>query len=133
MNQPIVDSLAQQWLNAKADEEAARKLRVEIEQKLLEQQSIEQKENGSATTNTGSFKVTITNKTNRKLDVAAWDALRSQLREDLRSVVVYKPALDEKGVKYIQANEPDQYKILAQCITNSPAKPGVKVAAVESK
>lgn len=116
---------------AKAVESRARMERVEIEAEILKRAEIKQKEQGSATTQVGDYKLTVTHKVNRKIDPAAWEAVRDQMREDLRAAVKYSPKLDEKGVKYIQENEPEQYRILAQAITNTPAKPALKLVKNE--
>jgi len=126
-----INTLAARWSTAKQAEESGRLARLEIEALILEQADVKQKPDGSCTTDTGAFKVTVTHKTNLSLDADKWAEIRDQISPELLSVVNYKPALDPKGVKWVRENNAAQYAILSQAITAKPAKPGVRVVAVE--
>lgn len=117
-----IESLAAAWNTAKSAEEAANKVRIKIEAQLIE--ALGQKEEGAQTHNIGDFKIEIVGKVSRKLDFAAWDLVKEQFPENLRPIKV-KEELDEKGVKYLQQNEPELYALLP--LEVKPAKTSVKV------
>lgn len=126
-NEPNVIELANQWLVAKAKEEAANKERIRIEDKILP--FLEQKKEGAVTTELASgHKVTITNKLSRTMDFDAFARVRDQIPENLRPIKV-KEVLDDAGVKWLQNNEPELYETIAPCLTVKPAKPGVRIVA----
>ena len=117
-----IESLSAAWLSAKAAEEAANKARVAIEEQIIA--ALGQKEEGAQTHNINGFKIEIVGKLNRKLDFAAWDLIKEQFPENLRPIKV-KEELDERGVKYLQQNEPELYALLPMQV--KPAKTAVKV------
>ena len=82
------------------------------------------KDEGAQTHDAGAFKVAVTGKVTRKMDWDKWDAVKSSIPANLHPVKM-KPELDEKGVKYLQANEPEIYKQLP--IEVKPAKTAVEV------
>lgn len=126
-NEPNLTDLANDWLTAKANEEACRKARVAIEERMLP--FLEAKTEGTITTELLSgHKVTVTNKLTRTLDFAGFNKIRDQIPENLRPVKI-KELLDDQGVKYLQKNEPDIYALIAPHLTVKPAKPGIKVVA----
>lgn len=117
-----IELLSAEWLAAKAAEAAVTKARIDVEEKLIA--ALGQKEEGAQTHNIGKYKIEITGKLSRKLDFDAWETIKSQFPENLRPIKI-KEELDEKGVKYLQQNEPDLYKLLPLEI--KPAKTAVKV------
>ena len=119
-----LESLAEQWRAAKKAENAARNERVDIESRIIEITG--HKEEGSQTHEAGDWKVSVTGKLNRKLDADAWHMIEDSIPEDLRPVR-YSPSLDTKGLRYLEQNEPDVYKRVAQAIETKPAKPAVEV------
>lgn len=120
-----IEALSAAWLDAKAAEHSANEARVKIEEQLIA--ALGQKEEGAQTHKVGGFKIEIVGKINRKLDFAAWDAVKDQFPTELRPIKV-KEELDEKGVKYLQQNEPELYALLPLEI--KPAKTAVKVVVV---
>lgn len=126
-NEPAIAHLAKNWLTAKANEEACRKARVAIEEQMLP--FLDQKPEGSITTELPSgHKVTVTNRLNRALNFAGFNKIRDRIPEALRPIKI-KELLDDQGVKYLAANEPEIYELIAPHLTVKPAKPGVKVTA----
>lgn len=119
-----IEALSAEWIAAKSAEEAANKARIAIEEQIIA--ALGQKEEGAQTHNVGNYKVEIVGKISRKLDFAAWDIIKDKFPENLRPIKV-KEELDEKGVKYLQQNEPHLYAILPLEI--KPAKTAVKVVA----
>lgn len=116
--------LFEQWLKAKRQEDDARRMRIELEMMIVDYYGC--KDEGSQTHKEGDFKVTITGKVNRTLDAAAWDSVADKVPANL-SPVAYKPSLDLKGLRYLQQNEPEVYRIVAEAITAKPGKPSIKV------
>ena len=133
-----LDMLSLAWLKAKANETTANKKRVGIENQLLKLYQFN-KPDGSKTfsdkTDNALIKVTISNKTNFTLDVDAYSGVtdpktnmtvEEMIPPELRPVS-YEPKLSPAGVKWLKENEPEIARMLARCITEKPAKPGVKV------
>lgn len=119
--------LSRDWLVAKADEESAKSRRIKIEEGLIA--SLGAKPEGSKTHDLGEFKVTVTGVINRTLDKEVWETIKDKLPQEIRPVT-YEPTLDVTGVKWLQENQPEDYKVLAQAITVKPGKTAVKVVAV---
>lgn len=127
MNEPNIAELANEWLIAKAKEEAANRERIRIEERMIP--LLDNKPEGSVTTELPSgHKVTVTNKLTRTLDFEAYARVRDQIPPALRPVKI-KEVLDDVGVKWLQNNEPAVYALIAPCLTVKPAKAGVKVVA----
>lgn len=120
-----IEALSAAWLDAKAAEQKANEARVAIEEQIVA--ALGQKEEGAQTHKVGSYKVEIVGKISRKLDFAAWDIIKDKFPTELRPIKI-KEELDEKGVKYLQLNEPQLYAILPLEI--KPAKTAVKVVVV---
>ena len=76
----VIDELAFAWTQAKAEESAANRRRLEIEEKIL--QLLEKKEEGSVTEKTNYYKVTATYKINRMVDSNIAISLADELTQD---------------------------------------------------
>ncbi|MBO9717487.1 MAG: hypothetical protein J7507_11945 [Pseudoxanthomonas sp.] len=125
------DQAAAELESAKIAEARAAAARIDAEQKML--RLMPAKDEGSVTERGLHFKVTATYGVNRTLDGAALEAVRAAMSPELFGRVIdYAPKLRLEGVRYLQANEPEVYAVLAQAITAKPAKPSVKVEAVEA-
>jgi len=133
-----LEMLSIAWLKAKAKETTANKERIAVEKQLLDLYQFD-KPDGSKTftdlTETASVKVTISNKMNFKLDVDAYSGIKDSktnmtveemIPPELRPVS-YEPKLSPVGVKWLKENEPEITRMLSRCITEKPAKSGVKV------
>ncbi|MFU8817398.1 MAG: hypothetical protein ACNA7W_18785 [Pseudomonadales bacterium] len=129
-NEPSLRELAINWLTAKALEGAANHERIRIEQQMLP--FLEQKAEGSVTSDVDGFKVTVTNRVNRKLDPAVWSAVGEQIPAELRPIKT-RIELDDVGVRWLMNNEPELYAIVATAITATPAKPGIKVTPAKEE
>lgn len=115
------------WREAKLKEERAKAERLAAEETLLDLLDFDKLE-GSSTSKTedGLWKVTLTAKLDRKLDEDAWRLVEERIPAELRPVKA-KLELDLKGLKWLEANEPEIYALLAPCLTVKPAKTAVKV------
>ena len=121
------EQLAQDYIAAKAAEAKANKERVAIEEQLI--QLLGAKEEGASTTELANgLKVTITGKISYKADMAVLLQLASALPENLRPIKT-EPKLDETGAKYLRANEPEIWAMIAPAITVAPAKTSVAIKA----
>lgn len=117
--------IAEDLFNAKLDEAKATAKRVALEEELIE--LVGAKKEGAQTHTIGDFKITITGRINRKIDWDLFDSgIASKIPETLHPVKV-KRELDETGVKYLENNEPQLYKILAKALTVKPAKTNVTI------
>lgn len=119
--------LSRTWLEVKAEEEAARDRRIALEEELIKQLGV--KPEGSKTHDLGEFKVTLTGNVLRTLGKEVWESIKDKLPPEVRPVI-YEPKLDVVGTKWLQANQPENYKILARALTIRPGKVGVKVVQI---
>lgn len=115
-------TLATEWLAAKKNEQAAVAERVAVEERIVALTG--KKDEGAETHTADEFKVTVTGKVSRTMDWKAWATIKAQIPVDLQPVKL-KEELDEKGVKYLQSNEPEIYALLP--ITIKPAKTAVSI------
>lgn len=123
-----ISELSAQWIAARHDEDSAKSRRVAIEDAIVS--AVGAKPEGETTRRHGDYKITPTGKMTRKLDADKWAEIEHSVPEPLRPVS-YRPALDAKGLKYLQDNEPDVYRIVAQAIETKPAKTAVSVKKEE--
>lgn len=121
-----LEKLCADWLKAKQAETAANTLRVDIEDQIVALTG--KKDEGAKTVDAEGFKLTITGKMTRKMDWTKWEAIKSQIPALLHPVKL-KTEIDEKGVKYLQLNEPEIYALLPLEI--KPAKTSVDIKPKE--
>ena len=130
MNAPTeltTEQLAEQLIAAKADENAANKRRVEIEQILIDR--LGAKPEGSSTHDLANgLKITLTGKMSYSADMDMLLQLASNLPPNMRPIKT-EPKLDETGAKYLRNNEPDVWALIAPAITIKPAKTSVTIKA----
>lgn len=123
-----LESLVDQYVQAKHAEDAAKKARIEIEDRILA--LVPAKEEGSDTTALpNGFKLTTTGKLSYECDDLG--ALREITRKWDGNLVPIKTTteLDETGCKFLRANRPELWKEIARVVTIKPAKTALKVAA----
>jgi hypothetical protein len=113
-----VETLAQQWLQAKRDEAAANARRVEIEQQILTLHPA--KEEGSASMPLANgMKLKTTGKLTYKADV---DRLLELTAAWPEKPVKTKVEADESLLRAIRHDRPDLWRQIAPAITVKPAK-----------
>lgn len=120
--------LVDQYVSAKRAEDAAKKQRLELEERILALAPA--KEEGSQTIDLGNgFKLTTTGKLAYKADDL--EALREITRGWDANLVPIKTtsALDEAGCKYLRKERPELWTKLARVVTVAPAKTALKVGA----
>lgn len=121
-----LDDLVHQYVNAKQAEEGAKKIRLQLEERILALAPAKP-EGSETTTLANGFKLTTTGKLSYKVDDL--EALREITRTWDANLVPIKTthALDETGCKYLRRERPELWAQLARVVTISPAKTAIKV------
>ena len=121
-----LDALVVEWMQAKAEEDAANERRLAIEQAILAVNPAP--EEGSQTVKLANgFKLTLTGKLTYKVDdmdaliraCSVWPAHM----QPIKTVV----QLDATGCKFLRGHEPAVWASIASHVTVKPAKVAVKV------
>ena len=120
-----MDKLVDNYLNAKIKEEQAKLLRLEAEQKLIDGIGNHQPE-GSKSLASNRYKVTVSNKLDRKLDHDKYLTIKDTLPEKLQ-FVKYKPEINLTALRHLEAVDPS---LVAMCITTKFAKPSISIKEV---
>ena len=127
-----LESLAAALESAKAQEDAARKQRMQIEEQICDYMNLPVE--GTSHIEAGHWKGTVTAKLNRALDEAKLRQVAHQIPDDVGAKVIrWKPDLVLKELRAVQEYRPDVYKVLASAITTKPAKPAVKLTRIEEE
>lgn len=124
-----IETLSTEWLAAKAEETATNKKRVAIEQQIIT--LLGALEHGSQTHDQGDFKITITGKLNYKADFPVLDEALKNISPNLHPVKIERK-LDDRGLRYLQSNEPEIFAQIAHAITITPAKTSVTIKHKDS-
>ena len=125
---PTTEQLAAMWLDAKRLEAEAIAKRIAIEETIIERVGC--REEGSMTTTLADgTKLVTTGKLNYKVtDFAAFKRASQAIDKELRPIKVVE-SVDETGVKWLRANAPQAYALIADTLTVTPAKTSVTVKA----
>lgn len=124
-----MDTLAMKWSIAKQKEDAARDERVGIEQEILALNPA--REEGSETFSTpNGVKITTTGKLTYKCDIEKLTALTGSWPSEARPLKTEVKA-DESKLKTIRSESPSIWAQIAEAITVTPAKTGIKVTFKE--
>jgi len=122
--------IAAELMAAKSAEAKANAARVELEQEFIDAVSFDKTE-GSTTYNEGPYRVTITAKLDRKAtDFGDFLEACKKLPGNLQPTK-NKVELDVAGLKFLQTEQPDLYKIVAKYLVTKPAKTAVVVVKTE--
>lgn len=119
-----LDQLAERLNVLKREESLLKAKRIEAEEELIA--LIGSKKEGSVTTKSHAFSVTVTCKISRKLDAEKWEEIKDKIPEDLNPIR-YKPEVNKKAVDDMMKYKPEIYKVFCQCIETKPAKTAVSV------
>lgn len=126
MNAPTaLATLAAAHVQAKADEDAARARRYEIEAQIVA--LLPGADEGTTTNKLDTVKVSVTRKMTRSVDTAALQERWSLLPAQAQSIFKWSADIDTRKLRAAQDMAPDAYAAAAQFITAKPSKPGVKV------
>jgi len=125
-----LEHVAADLMAARALEKTATEQRVAMEEELIA--LLGAKADGADTHIIGPYKVFISGKLNRKLDLKRYDQFVDRIPEALRPIKV-KRELDVTGIKYLANNEPDIYALIANsgALTVEPAKTSVTIIRTE--
>lgn len=117
------EQLAQEWLEAKAEENAARTKRVEIEEELLT--ILPCREEGSQTNKLeNGMRVVTEGRMTRSIDAKALQDDWNNLPALIQGAFHWKPELK---ITCFKSLEDDHRDLAAKYVTTKPAKAGVKV------
>ena len=115
--------LAQAWLDAKAEENAARAKRIEIEEELLA--ILPCREEGSQTSKLeNGMRVVTEGRMTRSIDAKALSDDWNDLPAIIQGTFHWKPDLK---ITCFKSLEDDHKALIAKYVTTKPAKSGVKV------
>lgn len=123
-----ISDLAADYAAAKEAENqwvARRKTIAEAIQKITGHDS-----EGQKTYTADGWKITVKAPLILTMDWNQWEQTKTSIPESLWPVEM-KAVLDEKGVKWLHNNEPELYRILAECLTVKPGAVQVTVQPTE--
>jgi hypothetical protein len=115
-------------VNAKHREVLAKNVRIDFEEKIAS--LLQGPPEGSVSDKDDHYKVTVTRKFNRTLDLDKYDQEKTTIPPDLDPVWL-KPTLDLKKLRSIEEANPELYKKCCAFIESKPAKTSVTVKEVE--
>ena len=122
-----LSTLATAWAQAKADEDAARARRIDIEKYLVAE--MPQKDEGAVRADADGLRITVTHKLTRSADTDAlrvhWCDLSQPARDCLRW-------LADINLTELRKASPEVLHELSPYLTVKPAKPAVKVEAAQA-
>ena len=122
-----VNTLAQDWLEIKAQEKDIIAKRHAIEEQITT--ALEVKGEGSISHKLEAHKVTLTQPVSRKIDTIAWDKVKDKIPENMHPVKVSVTA-DSVGCRYLADKEPRLWAKIAKAFEMKAGKIGIKVEAL---
>lgn len=128
MKPMTAEELAAAWLAAKADEDAAKARRYEIEAAIVA--AIPGGDESTASAKFDAVKVTVSRKLTRSVDSAALQAAWAQLPSQAQAIFKWAADIDIRKMRAAQEMAPEIYSAAAAFITTKPAKAAVKVEAL---
>jgi len=120
-----IESLVEDLVAAKAEENMANQRRVALEEQIVELMG-KRTEGAQTHELANGVKLTITGKLSYKADMKLLVQLASALPENMRPIKT-EVKLDETGAKYLRNNEPEAWAAIAAAITTKEAKTSVEV------
>ena len=128
-SQERIDRLGYKLNQVKKAESEVRETRLLIEDQIIE--LVGAKPEGAFTVKGDQYHLTTTGKLTRTLIEDQIPALQSTLPQPIFDRLIrYKPSLDLKELRYLEANEPQIYTLAAKAFTTKPAKIAVSVKEV---
>lgn len=128
MKPMTAEELAAAWLAAKADEDAAKARRYEIEAAITA--TLPGGEEATTTAKLQGAKVTVTRKLTRSADTAQLQAAWASLPAQAQAIFKWSADIDLRKMRAAQEMAPDVYAAAARFITTKPAKAAVRVEAL---
>jgi len=123
-------NLYEQWMEAKAAETEMTTRRRAIEEEIAKSLAVPEDWEGSYTMKDGGFKINIKRAFTRKVDDKKLTALANEfgLQEYLSTLFRWKPEINLKAWKDAEPTVTDK---LAQAVTTTPGKIGIKIEEEE--
>jgi hypothetical protein len=122
-----VNTLAQDWLEIKAQEKDIVAKRHAIEEQITT--ALEVKGEGSISHKLEEHKVTLTQPVSRKIDTILWEKVKDKIPENMHPVKVSVTA-DSVGCRYLADKEPRLWAKVAKAFEMKLGKIGIKVEAL---
>jgi hypothetical protein len=122
-----VNTLAQDWLEIKAQEKDIIARRHAIEEQITT--ALEVKGEGSISHKLEAHKVTLTQPVSRKVDTILWEKVKDKIPENMHPVKVSVTA-DSVGCRYLADKEPRLWAKVAKAFEMKLGKIGIKVEAL---
>lgn len=122
-------NLYEAWLQAKTNEDAAKRERLRVEALMLAQRP-PSKEEGQEGFQEDGYKITYKSALNRKLDQKTIGEVLSKI-PDILWPVRQTWEVDTAKLRALEQNEAVYYRIFAQAMTTTPAKTNIQVTKVE--
>jgi hypothetical protein len=120
--------LLQLWTETKHAEDEANRRRIELESILGG--LVESKPDGSKTTHVDGYKVTVTRRTNYRLDMAVWDSVKNDIPAAQQPVKI-KTEIDGKKYRELADRDPLVWNKVAEAVTAREGKPTFKIIKEE--
>lgn len=126
-----IDRAAIRLLALKDQEAQAKAAREKAEQDLLA--LVDKRDEGTVRADTDMHKIAVRFTLTRSVDGEKLAQVAPQIPEAIgKRLLRWKPELVTSEVRYIEANEPEIYALVAQAITVKPSKPSITIEAIES-
>jgi len=122
-----VNTLAQDWLEIKAQEKDIVAKRHAIEEQITT--ALETKGEGSISHKLEAHMVTLTQPVSRKIDTILWEKVKDKIPENMHPVKVSVTA-DSVGCRYLADKEPRLWAKVAKAFEMKQGKIGIKVEAL---
>lgn len=129
MNYPDLSTLAEAFALAKAEEARAIELRRDLAAQI--QAATGHTAEGQKTYDAGDWKVSVKAPLIRSMNWDAWETVKGNIPRELWPVEM-KPSLDEKGVKWLESNDPQTYAALSAALIVKPGAVSVSVTPKEA-
>ena len=125
-----LDVLAHELQVAKDREAVCREARLAIEEKIVA--LTEKKEEGTVSTKTEFYKVSVTFGVDRKVDAEIARSLADEMdAERYARIFRWKPEVSVSELKYLKDNNPEVFRQVSRALTAKPTKPSVKVEEIK--
>lgn len=128
-NEITLELLAANWLSTKRDEDAARALRLNIEEQMLT--LLPAVEEGVAKATCGHFQVGATYRLNRKVDTEKLKDDWNTIPGRVRAAFTWKADVSITQLRAMEKAAPLDYAEALHYISTSAAKPAIKIEEVK--
>jgi len=126
VKEKTLEMLCADLIRAKAAEYQANESRIEVEREIIALVGLP--DEGAKTVDAEGYKVKVTQDIRRKLDEKKYALIADQIPEAIRPVkVVEELKVEAAGIRWLRDNEPGYYKLFCTAMTETPAKPSVRV------